>query len=55
MELENDVGDLEFESDSDEPGSDLDMATIPEDQPEDSDEVCPSFRFSFLKLTFFVY
>ena len=37
---ENDIEDLEFESDSDEAGSDLDMSQIPEDrEAEDSDEV----------------
>ena len=37
---ENDIEDLEFESDSDEAGSDLDMSKIPEDrEAEDSDEV----------------
>jgi len=36
---ENDIEDLEFESDSDEAGSDLDMSQIPEDrEAEDSDE-----------------
>ena len=34
------IDDLEFESDSDEAGSDLDMSQIPEDrEAEDSDEV----------------
>ena len=37
---ENEIEDLEFESDSDEAGSDLDMSQIPEDrEAEDSDEV----------------
>lgn len=37
---ENEIEDLEFESDSDEAGSDLDMSQLPEDrEAEDSDEV----------------
>ena len=48
---ENDIEDLEFESDSDEAGSDLDMSQIPEDrEAEDSDEVLNFFPFVTVKL-----
>ena len=41
------IDDLEFESDSDEVGSDLDMDQIPEDrEQEDSDEVHAKRVFS---------
>jgi len=41
------IDDLEFESDSDEVGSDLDMDQIPEDrEQEDSDEVDSKRVFS---------
>ena len=41
------IDDLEFESDSDEVGSDLDMDQIPEDrEQEDSDEVYTNNVFS---------
>ena len=41
------IDDLEFESDSDEVGSDLDMDQIPEDrEQEDSDEVYTKNVFS---------
>ena len=41
------IDDLEFESDSDEVGSDLDMDQIPEDrEQEDSDEVHSKRVFS---------
>ena len=47
---ENDIEDLEFESDSDEAGSDLDMSQIPEDrEAEDSDEVLNFIPFATVK------
>ena len=47
------IDDLEFESDSDEVGSDLDMDQIPEDrEQEDSDEVHSS---NFMVLEFILH
>ena len=47
------IDDLEFESDSDEVGSDLDMDQIPEDrEQEDSDEVQSIFYGAWIHVTF---
>ena len=47
------IDDLEFESDSDEVGSDLDMDQIPEDrEQEDSDEVQSIFYGARIHFTF---
>ena len=40
------LDEMEFESDSDEAGSDLDMSQLPEDrEQEDSDEVCEFWKY----------
>ena len=53
------LDEMEFESDSDEAGSDLDMSQLPEDrEQEDSDEVCELdniFNFKILNIIFLIF